>query len=155
MNCRLVSHLCYSQGRWLMWLTFDTVCSPPRVSSILSTLFTTAGYSTHTSLLARSSTVDELPGTLASSVCPDRLSSFRVKSSFITLDSAMLDLLLSIFNRPHQYNWTNDDIHERTKCFWNCPSFPEAWTCVQVQNTSGWKWTCTRIVPHVDEPNRR
>lgn len=43
--------------------TLDKFSSPPRVSSILSTLVTTAGYSTHANLFDRRATVEELPGT--------------------------------------------------------------------------------------------
>ena len=43
-------------------LTLVRPCSPPMVSSILSTLETSAGYWTHTSLVSTMCTVDELPG---------------------------------------------------------------------------------------------
>lgn len=42
--------------------TFETPLSPPIVSSILSTLTTTPGYSTHTSLVSGRLMVVELPG---------------------------------------------------------------------------------------------
>lgn len=112
MNTQSKSKCLFHLKHQCNMITLDTPSSPPMLSSILSTLFTTPGYSTHTRLVSDRTSVAVFPDTTAVSLL----------SPSVRGEVGLFVIVWSIFTRflldAYAYR---KSIFSIKLCTWTCP----------------------------------